>query len=108
MSYPSDITGEQFAQIRPLLESARKTTRPRKYDLHQVFNGLLYVMKTGCQWRALPKDYPNYRTVHNYFQIWSAVPGEGGESILDRVLKKNGRYNTYQRWQRLLHDHGYR
>lgn len=106
MTYPSDITLEQFEQIRPLLESARKKTKPRVLDLYAVFNGLLYVVKTGCQWRALPKDYPKWRTGHEYFRIWSEIP-EGEESILAQVLKKIGRGGTYQKWQSTLHAHGY-
>ena len=107
MSYPSDISREQFEQIRPLLESARKKTKPRKLDLYEVFNALLYVVKTGCQWRALPKDYPNFGTVHKYFRIWSET-NDGGESILSQVLKKTGYARAYQQWQKSLHEHGCR
>lgn len=69
-TYPSDITREQFEHIKPILESARKRTHPRTYDLYDVWNGLNYVLKTGCQWRALPHEYPKWRTVHEYFSIW--------------------------------------
>ncbi|MEQ1965710.1 IS5 family transposase [Xenorhabdus nematophila] len=84
--YPSDITREQFEQIRPLLEQARKRTAPRKIDLYEVFCGLLYLLKSGCQWRMLPSDFPKWRTVHYYFQIWSEPQGAG--SVLERALKK--------------------
>ena len=73
MGYPSDISREQFEQIRAVLESARKKTKPRKVELYDVFCGLLYVLKSGCQWRMLPKEYPKWRTVHEYFLIWSDV-----------------------------------
>ena len=106
MGYPSDISREQFKEIRPLLESARKKTKPRKLDLYEVFNGLLYVVKTGCQWRALPKDYPKFGTVHKYFRMWSEESDEG-ESILDQVLKKTGSERAYKKWQENLHQHGY-
>ncbi len=86
--YPSDISREQFERIRPLLEGARKKRRPRQVDLYDVFCGVLYLLRTGCQWRALPGDFPKWRTVHAYFQIWSA-PGEEG-SLLARALKKSG------------------
>ena len=89
-AYPSDITGEQFERIRPLLESARKKTRPRTVDLCDVFNGVLYILKTGCQWRMLPKEYPKWRTVHEYFSIWREKDEKTGKSILEEVLKKNG------------------
>jgi transposase len=88
--YQSDITRDQFERIRPLLESARKKTRPRTVDLFDVFNGVLYILKTGCQWRMLPKEYPKWRTVHEYFSIWREKQGETKKSILEEVLKKNG------------------
>ena len=90
-----------------MLETARKRTKPRKLDLYDIFNALLYVVKTGCQWRALPKDYPKYVTVHRYFRIWSENDDEG-ESILEQVLKKIGYTRAYQQWQKRLHQHGYR
>ena len=91
--YPSDITREQFETIRPSLEAARMVTKPRKVDLYDVFCGLLYVQRSGCQWRMLPSDYPKWRTVYSYFQIWRE-PGEDSFSLLDEILKKiNWRYS---------------
>ena len=66
-SYPSNINPEQFDKIKPILESARKKTRPRSIDLYDVFCGVLYVLKSGCQWRMLPKEFPKWRTCHYYF-----------------------------------------
>lgn len=86
--YPSDIKREQFEVIRPLLESARRKTAPRKVELYEVFCAVLYLLRTGCQWRALPSDFPKWRTVHSYFAIWSE-PREGG-SLLEQALKKSG------------------
>ncbi|MGE8495461.1 IS5 family transposase [Comamonas sp.] len=86
-SYPSDISREQFEIIRPLLESARKKTAPRKVELYEVFCAVLYLLRSGCQWRMLPEDFPRWRTVHSYFAIWSE-PREGG-SLLEQALKKN-------------------
>ena len=86
--YPSDISRDQFEQIRPLLESARKKTAPRKVDLYDVFCAVLYLLRTGCQWRALPSDFPKWRTVHSYFAIWSE-PRDNG-SLLEQALKKSG------------------
>lgn len=86
-TYPSDITREQFEKIRPLLESARQKTRPRTVDLYDVFCGVLYLLKTGCQWRALPHEYPKWRTVHSYFEIWSEKKKKQ-PTILEQGLKK--------------------
>ena len=97
--YPSDITRKQFNKIAPFLEGARKKTRPRTYDLYDVFNGVLYIVRTGCQWRMVPKDYPPWKSLHAYFRIWSEIPQGQKESILALVLKKIGRGASYRRWQ---------
>lgn len=89
-TYPSDITREQFEKIRPILEGARKKTRPRTIDLYDVFCGLLYLLKSGCQWRMIPGDFPKWRTIHFYFQIWSEKKEDEKESLLETILKKNG------------------
>src|SRR5674476_431203 len=85
--YPSDISREQFERIRPLLESARQQTRPRTIDLYDAFCGVLYVLKSGCQWRSLPGDFPKWRSVHAYFQIWSESKDDT-PSLLEAILKK--------------------
>lgn len=87
-TYPSDISREQFEVIKPLLESARRKTSPRRVDLYEVFCAVLYLLRSGCQWRMLPEDFPKWRTVHSYFAIWSE-PREGG-SLLEQALKKSG------------------
>ena len=87
-SYPSDISREQFEVIKPLLESARRKTSPRRVDLYEVFCAVLYLLRSGCQWRMLPDEFPKWRTVHSYFAIWSE-PREGG-SLLEQALKKSG------------------
>lgn len=68
--YPSDVTREQFEKIRPLLESARKKTKPRKVDLYEVFCAVLYVLKSGCQWRMLPSDFPKWELAYVYFAYY--------------------------------------
>ncbi|MGB5063455.1 MAG: transposase, partial [Candidatus Competibacter sp.] len=64
--YPSDISRERFGQLLPLLAQARRKTKPRTVDLYEVFCAVLYLLRTGCQWRALPSDFPKWRTVHAY------------------------------------------
>jgi transposase len=88
-SYPSDISREAFGQIRPVLESVRKRTKPRTVDLYEVFCAVLYFLKSGCQWRMLPEDFPKWRTVHSYFAKWSE-PDQESVSALERALKKSG------------------
>jgi transposase len=86
--YGSDISREQFESIREMLERAKEKTRPRKHDLYDIFCGVLYILKTACQWRMLPGDFPPWRTVHYYFAQWSQTGAKGEESLLERVLKK--------------------
>ena len=62
--YPSDISRVQYEKIRSLLENNKKRTKPREVDLYEVFCGVLYVLKSGCQWRMLPSDFPKWRTVY--------------------------------------------
>ncbi len=99
-NYPSDITRKQFEKIRPILESARKKTRPRTVDLYSVFCGVLYILKGGCQWRMMPKDYPKWRTCHHYFSVWSEQKNEKSGSPLEKVLKKISHRTAYFRWQK--------
>ena len=86
-SYPSDITKEQFELIRTDLSSAKKTTYPRTYDLYDIFCAILYLLKEGCSWRAIPHDFPKWENVRYHYDIWSA-PDEDGISLLDRVLRR--------------------
>ncbi|MEY8389711.1 IS5 family transposase [Oscillospiraceae bacterium 38-13] len=85
--YPSDISREEYKLIREDLEGAKKTTRPRKYDLYDVFCAVLYVIQGGIQWRMLPSDYPKWQSVYYHFRVWSEKDETGG-SILDKVLQK--------------------
>jgi transposase len=109
--YPSDITREQFDVIRHTLESARKKTRPREVDLYDVFCGVLYVLKSGCQWRMIPSDFPKWRTCYAYFQIWSAEKRIGRKkqpSLLEEVLKKNKWRGSFVQWSERDDKHGHR
>ena len=94
MTYPSDITRAQFELIRALLESSRKRTKPRTVDLYDVFCGIVYVLKSGCQWRMLPSDYPKWQLVYKYFRQWSEIPSEGKHSLLESALKKCGEVSS--------------
>jgi transposase len=87
--YASDIGREKFAEILPVLQSVRKRTKPTTVDLYEVFCAVLYLLRTGCQWRMLPRDFPKWRTVHSYFAKWSE-PGQDGMSALERAFKKSG------------------
>ena len=85
-AYASDISKEKFEEIRSVLEGVRKRTKPTRVDLHEVLCGVLYVLRTACQWRMLPRDFPNWVTVYSYFVKWR-TPGEDGVSALELVLR---------------------
>src|SRR4029079_4837906 len=65
--YPTDITDAQWAVLEPESPGPRPGGRPRKTDMREVLNGLFYITHEGCTWRALPHDFPPWRTVYNYF-----------------------------------------
>ncbi|SRR6266851_971576 len=69
--YPSDVTDEQWALLEPLLPRPSHWGRPRKTDLREILNALFYHTREGGSWRALPHDFPPWKTVYNYFQWWT-------------------------------------
>lgn len=69
--YATDLTNEQWEMIRPLVECERVMGRPTEVDLHEVVNGLHYLTRSGCQWRMLPADFPNWNAVRYYFDAWT-------------------------------------
>jgi transposase len=70
LRYPSDLTDAEWALIAPMIPPARRGGRPRDVDVREVLNAILYVLSTGCQWQALPKDLPPKSTAHHYFMLW--------------------------------------
>ena len=72
LRYPSDATEEEWTEVASLIPLARRGGRKRTVNIREVFNGLLYVLSTGCQWRALPKDFPPRSTIFYYFGRWEA------------------------------------
>ncbi len=103
--YPSDISPEKFAEIEPLLRSVRRSTKPIKLDLYEVFCAVLYLLRTGCQWRYLPPQFPKWHNVYAYWRKWSE-PEPHGVSVLEQALKKTGwrgpRETGAQRLQHVL------
>lgn len=68
--YPTDLTDAQWALIEPLLPDRAWTGRHRTLDLREVVNALLYLLRTGCQWRLLPHEFPNWNSVRYYYDLW--------------------------------------
>src|SRR5262245_34046603 len=67
--YDTDLADDQFALIEPFLPKRKRTGRPPA-DLREVLNGILYLVRSGCQWRLLPHDFPPWRTVHTWYRRW--------------------------------------
>ena len=75
---PSDLTDAEWAHVEPLIPPAKRGNR-RHVDERGVVNGLMYVLSTGCQWRAVPKDLPPRSTLYDCFACWS------WDGTLDRI-----------------------
>jgi transposase len=79
-AYPTDLTHAQWAQIQRVIPAPKPGGRPAQYDRRAIVNALLSVLRTGCQWRALPHDLPRWSTVYWYFRIWK------NDGTFDRLL----------------------
>src|SRR5262245_51819578 len=79
LRYPSDLTDAEWALIEPGLPPAKPGGNKRTVNLREIANGLMYILSTDCQWRAIPKDLPPRSTLHDYFDLWS------WDGTLDRI-----------------------
>jgi transposase len=70
LRYASDMTDAEWRLIARKLPGRRRLGRPRKVDLRKVVEAILFILSTGCQWRALPREFPPYSTVQGYFYAW--------------------------------------
>lgn len=70
LRYPSDLTDEEWALVAPLIPPAKRGGNKRTVDEREVVDGVMYILSTGCQWAALPKDLPPRSTVNDYFRRW--------------------------------------
>jgi putative transposase len=96
LRYASDMKETEWKLIEPLMPSSCRRGRPRKTDLRVILNALLYIDATGCQWRALPKDFPPCSTVQYYFYkwrgcgLWRTING----ALVRRMRERQGRKPT--------------
>jgi putative transposase len=90
-SYPSDLTDEQWALIEPLLPPEKPRGAPRQVDLREVMNTLLYISRTGCQWRFIPHDLLPKSTVWDYFKAWQK---DGTWQRLTDTLRRRARFEA--------------
>ena len=69
-AYPSDVRDEEWRFLDPLVPVVKGGGRPPEHQRREIVNAILYVLRTGCQWRALPHDLPPWKTVYTYFRSW--------------------------------------
>jgi transposase len=79
LRYPSDLTDAEWQLVEPLIPPGKHGGGKRKVVMREVVNGLMYILSTGCQWRAIPKDLPPRSTVYDYFDLWTY------DGTLDRI-----------------------
>jgi transposase len=68
LRYPSDLTDDEWSEVKSLIQPAKRGGRRRKADVREVLNGIMYVLSTGCQWRYIPGDLPPRSTVYGYLR----------------------------------------
>ena len=79
LRYPSDLTDDEWKLVEPLIPAGKPGGGKRTVMMHEVVNGLMYILSTGCQWRAIPKDLPPRSTIYDYFDLWTY------DGTLDRI-----------------------
>src|ERR1700692_4671258 len=79
LRYPSDLTNAEWALGEPMIPPAQRGGRRPEVNVREVLNAIFYVLSTGCQWQALPKDLPPKSTAHYYFTLWD------GDGTLERI-----------------------
>jgi len=71
LRYPSDLSDAEWKLLEPMIPPGKSGGGKRTVIMREVVNGLMYILSTGCQWRAIPKDLPPKSTVHDYFDLWT-------------------------------------
>ena len=94
--YPSDMSDAQWQISRPLIPPAKPGGRPRKAEMRDIINGILYMVRGGCSWRMLPQEYGPWPTVYGYFRafrragVWQQIH----DALREKVRRKAGKKPT--------------
>jgi putative transposase len=90
--YDTDLTDEPFAVLEPLLPRPKRTGRPPA-DLHRVVDGIFYLVRSGCQWRLLPHDFPPWSTLHIWYRRWrkDSTWDRINDALVPQVRRQAGR-----------------
>ncbi len=94
--YPSDLTDAQWEELAHLIPPAKPGGHPRTVDMHEVVDGILYVLHSGCSWRMMPHDLPPWSTVWGYFRRWrnDGTWARIHDALRPRVREAEGREPT--------------
>jgi putative transposase len=93
-SYPTDLTDEQWKIIEPMIPKAATGGRPRTVEMREIVNAILYLNRTGCAWRLLPRDFGPWSSVYHYFRMfrddgtWERVHSKLREKVRRKAGKK--------------------
>jgi putative transposase len=95
-SYSTDLTDREWAVLHPLLPPAKPGGRPRRSDLRLILDAIFYVLRSGCPWRLLPRDFPPWPTVFDYFRKWrlAGVWEQLNAALREQVRTRAGRQPT--------------
>ena len=93
LRYPSDLTDAEWALVEPFIPPAKRGGCKRTVEVREVLNGIFYILATGCQWRALPKDLPPKSTVYDYLSLWTwdGTLGRLHHALFIQVREQDGR-----------------
>lgn len=94
--YPSDLSEKEWLEIADFFKAPGPRGRPSVHDKRVIFNAILYLAKTDCQWRMLPKDYPPWRAVHSRYEYWCKT------GIFEQVLRYLNAKGREHKGRRLL------
>jgi putative transposase len=94
--YASDVSDEEWAVLERLIPEAKPGGRPRTTNMREVVNAIFYLLKTGCQWRMLPKEFPHWKTVNDYFSKWrkAGLWQKWNDTLREQVRVQAGRDKT--------------
>jgi putative transposase len=94
--YPSDMSEAQWKTIRALIPPPKPGGRPRGADMREIINGILYLVRGGCSWRMLPKEYGPWQTIYGYFRTFRRTGGwqQIHDALREKVRRKAGKKPT--------------
>ena len=90
-AYQTDVSDEEWSYVEPHLPAPQAPGRPRIHPLRKILNAVFYIVRSGCAWRLLPKEYPPWKSVHHYFRIWRL---DGTWKRLHAALRERVRVRT--------------